>query len=217
MVYNVAFRIVGEGTAAEDITQEAFLAAYRAIHTLRGDSFQAWLLRIVTNRCRDEIRAARWRPVLSLDAPAVETDRLCYVADPGELPHQVVERRALDGALQQAILTLPPDRRMVLVLADVQGLTYQEVAEVLGISLGTVRSRLSRARAHLRDQLLGRREVLPAWVQWSGSAVSERASLRPITSGEAPPRSSRSRPWSDADRGKICDGKQTKGSPTAGA
>jgi len=181
VAYNVAFRILGQGPAAEDATQEAFLAAYRAIGAFRKGSFQAWLLRIVTNKCLDQIRDAKRHSTLSLDAVPVESDHVFYVVDPAESPHQAVERRALASALQEAILTLPPEQRTVLVLTDLQGLSYEEVAQVLGISLGTVRSRLSRARARLRDQLFVRREALPAWVEQARSAPSAPDILRPAT------------------------------------
>jgi RNA polymerase sigma-70 factor (ECF subfamily) len=184
VAYNVAFRILGQADAAEDATQEAFLSAYRAIGTLRGGSFQTWLLRIVTNKCLDQLRARKRRPTLALDALPVEPDYLSYLADPGESPHQAAERQALAQVLQAAILALPPDQRRVVVLADVQGLTYRQVAEVLGISLGTVKSRLSRARAQLRDRLLARREVLPAWVRQAGRDAQARV----------PPRAGRERP-----------------------
>jgi RNA polymerase sigma-70 factor (ECF subfamily) len=166
--YNVAFRILGQAEAAEDATQEAFLSAYRAIGAFRGGSFQTWLLRIVTNKCLDQLRTRKRRPTLALDALLVEPEYLSYLAGPAESPHQAVERQALAQVLQTAILALPPGQRTVVVLADVQGLTYAEVAEVLGISLGTVKSRLSRARACLRDRLLARREVLPAWTHSAG-------------------------------------------------
>lgn len=164
VAYNVAYRILGQADAAEDATQEAFLSAYRAIGTLRGGSFQNWLLRIVTNKCLDQLRTRKRRSMLTLDGLPVQPEYLPYLAHPGESPHQAVERQELARVLQEAILALPPGQRAVVVLADVQGLRYQEVAEVLGISVGTVKSRLSRARGSLRDRLLARREALPAWI-----------------------------------------------------
>jgi RNA polymerase sigma-70 factor (ECF subfamily) len=164
VAYNVAFRILGQADAAEDATQEAFLSAYRAIGTLRGGSFQNWLLRIVTNECLDQLRTGKRRSMLALDGLPAEPEYLSHLADPGESPHQAVERQELARVLQEAILALPPGQRSVVVLADVQGLTYQEVAEVLAISVGTVKSRLSRARGSLRDRLLACREALPAWI-----------------------------------------------------
>jgi RNA polymerase sigma-70 factor (ECF subfamily) len=172
--YNVAFRILGRADAAEDATQEAFLAAYRAIGTLRGDAFKTWLLRIVTNKCLDQLRARKRRPTLALDGLPLEPEYLYYLADPGESPHEAAERQALAQVLQEAILALSPDQRAVVVLADIQGLTYKETAEVLELSLGTVKSRLSRARARLRDRLLARQDLLPGWIhQLSGDARAQ--------------------------------------------
>jgi RNA polymerase sigma-70 factor (ECF subfamily) len=168
VAYNVAFRILGQADAAEDATQEAFLSAYQSIGTLRTNSFRSWLLRIVTNKCLDQLRAKKCRPTLDLDALPVESGYLSFLGDPAESPHQAAERQALSQVLQEAIVALSADQRTVVVLVDVQGLTYAEAAQVLGLSLGTVKSRLSRARACLRDHLLARWEALPAWVPLAG-------------------------------------------------
>lgn len=161
MVYNLAYRILGDRDAAADATQDAFISAFRAIRKFRGGSFKAWLLRIVTNACYDQLRSKQRRPTSSLDDLPVDTDHIDYLADPGERPAEFVERQELHRAIQAAIRTLPPDQRIVLVLSDVQGLSYQEIAEATGASLGTVKSRLSRGRARLRDFLL-EQELLPA-------------------------------------------------------
>jgi RNA polymerase sigma factor (sigma-70 family) len=161
MAYNVAYRILGDPDAAADATQDAFLSAFKAMRQFRGGSFKAWVLRIVTNACYDQLRSKRRRPADSLDDMPVEDDRLEFLRDPAEQPDEYVERRQLNQVIQGAILRLPPEQRMVLVLSDVQGLNYQEIAEATGLSLGTVKSRLSRGRARLRDYLLQQRELLP--------------------------------------------------------
>jgi RNA polymerase sigma factor (sigma-70 family) len=161
MAYNVAYRILGDPDAAADATQDAFLSAFKAMRQFRGGSFKAWVLRIVTNACYDQLRSKRRRPADSLDDMPVEDDRLEFLRDPAEQPGEYVERRQLNQVIQGAILRLPPEQRMVLVLSDVQGLNYQEIAEATGLSLGTVKSRLSRGRARLRDYLLQQRELLP--------------------------------------------------------
>jgi RNA polymerase sigma-70 factor (ECF subfamily) len=159
--YNVAYRIMGEGDSAADATQDAFISAYRAISNYRGGSFRAWLLRIVTNACYDELRRRKRRPTSSLDA--------LYVTDaaPGEPlingaegPEAYVQRQDLNRALHAGLQNLPPEQRVVLVLSDVQGYDYREIAEITGTSLGTVKSRLSRARARMRDFLLAQGEPL---------------------------------------------------------
>jgi len=161
MAYNVAYRILGDADAAADATQDAFLSAFKAIRQFRGGSFKAWMLRIVTNSCYDQLRAKHRRPSESLDDLDVEEDHLSSLRDPAEQPDEYVERLQLDRALESGILRLPAEQRIVLILSDVQGLNYQEIADATGLSLGTVKSRLSRGRARLRDLLLEQRELLP--------------------------------------------------------
>jgi len=163
MAYNLAYRILGNRDAAADATQEAFLSVFKAIGKFRGGSFKAWLLRIVTNACYDQLRLKQRRPATSLDALLVlESAPVQSLTDPGESPEEYAVRQELNRAIQVGIGTLPPEQRIALVLSDVQGLSYQEIAEVTGASLGTVKSRLSRARSKLRDFLLEQRELLPS-------------------------------------------------------
>lgn len=163
-VYNVAYRILGEPAAAADATQEAFLSAFMHLNDYRGGSFKGWLLRTVTNACYDALRYARRRPAASLDAgdDADEGRNLADVlpAD-DEDPLHAAERSDLRRFIARAALQLPPDQRITFVLSDVQGLSYEEIAEAMQVSLGTVKSRLSRARAKLRDALLAHEELLP--------------------------------------------------------
>ena len=163
IAYNVAYRILGDGDMAADACQEAFLSAYRNIRHLRSESFKAWLLRIVTNACYDQLRHQKRRPVEPLDEPTEgpEPDHRPTLADPTPSPEQVVLRRELEAAIIAGIQTLPYDQRVTLILADVQGLSYEEVAEITGVSLGTVKSRLSRGRTKLRDYLIEHGELLP--------------------------------------------------------
>jgi len=162
MAYNVAYRIMADPDAASDATQDAFLSAYKAMRKFRGGSFKAWLLRIVTNACYDQLRKKKRRPSSSLDDLPVEADHSQYMQDPAEQPDEYVERQELGSTIQAGISTLPVEQRTVLVLSDVQGLSYNEIAEVTGLSLGTVKSRLSRGRARLRDYLVEQRELLPS-------------------------------------------------------
>jgi RNA polymerase sigma-70 factor (ECF subfamily) len=162
MAYNVAYRILADADAAADATQDAFLSAFKAMRQFRGGSFKAWMLRIVTNTCYDQLRWKKRRPADSLDDLPVEDDRLQSLRDPAELPDEALERQEMGRAIQAGIRTLPPEQRVVLVLSDVQGLNYQEIADATGLSLGTVKSRLSRGRARLRDHLLQKRELLPS-------------------------------------------------------
>ena len=163
MVYNLAYRILGDQDAAADATQDAFISAFKGIGKFRGGSFKSWLMRIVTNACYDQLRLKQRRPTTSLDALLVlEPAPIRSLTDPGEAPEQYTMRQELSSAIQVGIGTLPPEQRVALILSDVQGLSYQEIAEVTGVSLGTVKSRLSRARGKLRDFLLEQRELLPS-------------------------------------------------------
>lgn len=163
MAYNLAYRILGDADAAADATQDAFISAYKAMRKFRGGSFKAWILRIVTNSCYDQLRVKKRRPTESLDDLEIDADYVGYLRDEAELPDEAYERRELNQAIQSGILSLPMDQRTVLVLSDMQGLSYQEIAEATGLSLGTVKSRLSRGRAKLRDYLVENQgELLPA-------------------------------------------------------
>jgi RNA polymerase sigma-70 factor (ECF subfamily) len=162
MTYNLAYRILSDPDAAADATQDAFVSAFKAMRKFRGGSFKAWILRIVTNACYDQLRVKQRRPTDSLDDLPVEQDHVAHLRDPSEQPDEFVERQQLGEVIQAGIMSLPPDQRVIVVLSDVQGLSYQEIAEVADLSLGTVKSRLSRARAKLRDYLLDQGELLPA-------------------------------------------------------
>jgi len=163
MVYNFAYRILGDRHAAADATQDAFISAFKAIGKFRGGSFKAWLLRIVTNACYDQLRRKQRQPSTSLDALLVlEPAPTQSLTDSRESPEEYTVRQELSKAIQIGIGSLPPEQRITLVLADVQGFSYQEIAGVTGVALGTVKSRLSRARNKLRDFLLGQRELLPS-------------------------------------------------------
>jgi RNA polymerase sigma-70 factor (ECF subfamily) len=167
IAFNVAYRIMGDTEAAADVCQDAFLSAYRHIRSLRGASFKSWLLRIVTNACYDRLRYQRRRPVSSLEEITGggdgdnDPDHSPWLIDAAAGPEEVTMNRQLAGLIQQSIASLPPDQRVIVVLSDVQGMSYQEIAEITGVALGTVKSRLSRARARLRDYLTARPELLP--------------------------------------------------------
>ena len=159
IVYNVAFRILGERFAADDAAQEAFILAFRKLSSFRGGSFRSWLLCIVTNVCRDHIRRNRCRPtyrLAPLDDAGEEIESSKWISDPGELPEERLERDDLARTIQACLDELPLEYRLVAVLVEIQGLDYAETAETLGLPLGTVKSRLARARARLCFRLQGR-------------------------------------------------------------
>lgn len=169
-VYNLSYRMLGDVDSAADASQDAFLAAYRNLSAFRGGSFRSWLLRIATNACYDILRSRKRRPAMSLDAAMdVEEDDAAplQIADPGESPDEFALRRELAHAIELGLAELPEDQRLVLILCDLQGLAYDEIAEVTGTNLGTVKSRLSRGRARLRD-LLRQGELLPSRFRHEG-------------------------------------------------
>lgn len=163
-LYNTALRILGDEDRAADATQEAFIAAFRAINSYRGGSFKAWLLRAVTNACYDELRRQKRRPTTPLependDDEEIESPR--WLADSSMAPEEKFEAAELEHALRHCLEALPTDFRAVVVLADVQGLDYAEVAAAVHTPLGTVKSRIARARLRLRECLQEFWELLP--------------------------------------------------------
>ncbi len=161
-VYNLAYRILGDPAAAEDATQETFIAAYRHLSTFRGGSFLSWLMRTVANRCYDELRRQKRRPSVSWESfGEMDEEANPFLVNGRPTPEEAAQQAELTRFLQAAIIALPPDQRIVLVLSDVEGMNYQEIAETVRIPVGTVKSRLARARARLRDLLQERKELLP--------------------------------------------------------
>ena len=167
-VYNLAYRIMGEGDSASDAAQEAFISAYKNLRHYRGGSFKAWLMRIVTNACYDELRRRKRRPAASLEAltvvekgPDAEAEASLVAQD--ETPEDFAQRRELAREIQTCLDDLPEDMKSVVVMSDVMGMDYNEIAASTGAALGTVKSRLSRARARMRDCLRQNVwELLPA-------------------------------------------------------
>jgi RNA polymerase sigma factor (sigma-70 family) len=162
-VYNLCYRMLGDADSAADAAQDAFLSAFRNLRSFRGGSFRSWLLRIATNTCYDVLRARKRRPTISLDIEAAGDDDSSplQIADTAEAPDDFALRRELAAAIQHGLADLPEEQRLILILSDIQGLAYEEIAEVTGANLGTVKSRLSRGRARLRD-ILKAGELLPA-------------------------------------------------------
>lgn len=169
-VYNLAYHLMKDPASADDATQEAFISAYRALDKFRGGSFRAWLLRIVTNACYDEMRRRKRRRSISLeDFGEMDEEANPYLRDEAELPEQTLQRSELGQFLEQAMEQLPEEQRMTLYLVDRLGFSYDEVAQTMDTRLGTVKSRLYRAREKMRDFLLENRELLPARYRLIGS------------------------------------------------
>jgi RNA polymerase sigma-70 factor (ECF subfamily) len=157
-VYNLAFRLVGDREDAMDITQDVFLKAYQALPRFRGDSrFSTWIYRVCVNASLDHLRKKQKQPSYSLDEPLAikESSVTREVADESENVEDSVEIKFLSTDILRALRDLDPAHRAIILLCDVQGYSYQEIADILGLSMGTVKSRLHRARNMVR-------RVLPA-------------------------------------------------------
>ena len=162
-VYNLCYRMLGDPDSAADAAQDAFLSAFRNLRGFRGGSFRSWILRIATNACYDLLRSRKRRPTVSLDLEAEDGDDAAplQIADTAESPADFALRRELAAAIQQGLGALPDEQRIILILSDIEGLAYEEIAQITNTNLGTVKSRLSRGRARLRD-VLKAGELLPA-------------------------------------------------------
>lgn len=162
-IYSAAYRLIGNHEDARDLAQEAFLRAFQSIKTFRGEaSFLTWMCRIVTNLCRDELRKRSRAYVESLDERITveegEVSKQFASEEPG--PAEEFEKKELQEKIQGLINNLSPEFRMALVLRDIQGFSYEEIAVQLDCSLGTVKSRINRARHYLKDRLLKEREQI---------------------------------------------------------
>lgn len=162
-VYNLAYCILGDPASAADAAQEAFISAFQSIARFRGGSFRSYLMRIISNTCYDELRRRKRRPATSFeDFGELDEEANPALVNGREGPEEYAERQEMVRVIQAGIETLPAYQRITLVLSDVQGLSYQEIAEMTDVSLGTVKSRLARARGKLRDYLRSQGELLPA-------------------------------------------------------
>ena len=166
LAYNLALRMLNDEASAEDATQTAFISAYNHLNSFRGGSFKAWVMRMVTNTCYDELRRIKRRPTTPLepinDEDDEEIESPYWMADDhNPTPEQALDQRELEGAIQHCLTDLPDDFRAVVIMVDVEGLDYQEVSDAIGKPLGTVKSRLARARLKMRDCLQGYWELLP--------------------------------------------------------
>jgi len=157
-VFRQALWLLNDEAAAEDAAQEAFCRAYRKIHTFDGLSFRAWIIRITTNYCLDQLRRRKTHPSVPLATCCENTgeadENSRWLTDPQPSPEQVVERTELNEGIRQCLLGLSPNYRIPIILVDIQEMNYQDAARVLGICLGSFKSRLSRGRARLLEATL---------------------------------------------------------------
>ena len=175
MMYRISLRILNDESSADDATQNAMIQAFRNIKSFRGGSFRSWLARVTVNASYDEMR--RWRRQASMSFEQVnsegdEIESLPWMMDHSAGPEQRYDSVELRDALQHCVKALNSEYRLVVVLVDVEGMSYEEVARVANIPVGTVKSRLARARMQLRKSLQSYRGLLPAAYQMGAASFA---------------------------------------------
>ena len=169
-VYNLALRMTGDPEDAADMAQDAFIKAYSSLSSFRGDSkFSVWLFRIVSNLCLDFLRSRKRRPTVSLSVENDEGEDMEFeIADESQSPETLLEQKLTREAVRRGLDSLPPEQRQILLLREIQGLSYEEIAQVLALESGTVKSRIFRARKRLSAFLL-REGNIPGFVSSSNT------------------------------------------------
>jgi RNA polymerase sigma-70 factor (ECF subfamily) len=168
LLFGIALRLLNDEDVAGDAVQEALISAFRRFHTFRGDSLRSWLARVVVNACYDEMRKKRRQhsvPLELFNAEGEEIETSYWLVDPQVDPERQYESSELENAIQNSLDKLPPIYRLMLVLVDIEGLSYEEAASAAGIPVGTVKSRLARARLQMQKSLQLAGELLPTSYQ----------------------------------------------------
>ena len=161
LAYNHAYALIGDPATSEDVTQDSFIRAFQNISSFRGGSFRAWLLRIVTNTFYDFIRRTKrhpTEPLLPEDEYGEEMESPAWLADPGPSTEATVEDKEFSDGIYQILDELPDVYRSVITLVDLYELDYSEAAEILKVPMGTVKSRVARARLQMKERLQGKPE-----------------------------------------------------------
>ena len=165
LLFGIALRLLNDEDVASDAVQEALISAFRRFHTFRGDSLRSWLARVVVNACYDEMRKKRRQHSIPLEQYNAEGDEIetsYWLVDAQADPELQFETSELEGAIQRSLNKLPAIYRLMLVLVDIEGLSYEEAAMTAHIPVGTVKSRLARARLQMQKSLQAAGELLPA-------------------------------------------------------
>jgi RNA polymerase sigma-70 factor (ECF subfamily) len=164
LLFGIALRLLNDEDEAADAVQEALISAFRRFNTFRGDSLKSWLARVVVNACYDEMRKKRRQhsvPIDQLNAEGDEIESSYWLVDPQADPELQYESSELDQAIQRSLDKLPSVYRLMLVLVDIEGMSYEEAALAAGVPVGTVKSRLARARLQMQKSLQASGELLP--------------------------------------------------------
>ncbi len=165
LLFGIALRLLNDEDAAADAVQEALISAFRRFDTFRGDSLRSWLARVVVNACYDEMRKKRRQhsvPLEQFNAEGDEIETSYWLVDSQSDPELQFESSELEDAIQSSLHKLPSIYRLVLILVDIEGLSYEEAAVAARVPVGTVKSRLARARLQMQKSLQGAGELLPA-------------------------------------------------------
>jgi len=165
MMYRIALRIIHDECSAEDATQDAMILAFRNIRSFRGGNFKSWLARVTVNASYDELRRGKRHNGIPLEMFTSEGDEVespDWMRDPASGPEERAETSELRSAVYQCIKSLVPDYRLMVVLVDMEGMSYEEAARIARVPVGTVKSRLARARLQIRSKMKNFGELLPA-------------------------------------------------------
>src|SRR5689334_18144172 len=153
LLFGIALRLLNDEDAAADAVQEALISAFRRFDTFRGDSLRSWLARVVVNACYDEMRKKRRQhsvPLEQFNSDGEEIETSYWLVDSQADPEVLFESTEMENAIQTSLNKLPPVYRLMLVLVDIEGLSYEEAANAAGVPVGTVKSRLARARLQMQ-------------------------------------------------------------------
>jgi RNA polymerase sigma-70 factor, ECF subfamily len=165
LLFGIALRMLNDEDTASDAVQEALISAFSKFRTFRGGSLRSWLARVTVNACYDELRRKRRQrevPLEQFNMEGEEVEDLMWMIDPAALPEERYESYELEGAIQRSLNQLTPAYREVVVLVDIEGLSYEEASIAARVPVGTVKSRLARARLQMRSSLLGYGDLLPS-------------------------------------------------------
>jgi RNA polymerase sigma-70 factor, ECF subfamily len=165
LLFGIALRMLNDEDTASDAVQEALISAFSKFRTFRGGSLRSWLARVTVNACYDEMRRKRRQretPLEQFNINGEEVEDLAWMIDPGALPDEQYDSYELESAIQHCLSMLTPAYREVVVLVDIEGLSYEEASIATRVPVGTVKSRLARARLQIRSTLQGYKELLPS-------------------------------------------------------
>ncbi|HSJ90317.1 MAG TPA: sigma-70 family RNA polymerase sigma factor [Anaerolineales bacterium] len=165
LLFGIALRMLGDEDTASDAVQEALISAFSKFRTFRGGSLRSWLARVTVNACYDEMRRKRRQREVPLEQFNVEGDEvedLSWMVDPAARPEERYDSYEMESAIQESLGQLTPAYREALVLVDIEGLSYEEASVAAQVPVGTVKSRLARARLQIRSSLQGYRDLLPS-------------------------------------------------------